>query len=93
MRSKRCEYRIAVNTDAAALEHALAAIPDARSTDEASRFDLGEGDAQEWPEATAYVDAEGIWFVDHCGGQGRAILAQLIETLTAIFGRVEAGEQ
>lgn len=54
-------------------------------------FDYGSA-ADGWPQATAGVEPDGVYFCDHCGGQGRAILGELVARLTSAFGPVTIEE-
>jgi hypothetical protein len=48
-------------------------------------------DPADWPDATAFVNADGIWFCDYLGGEGRRLLGELVAKLAG-YGPVTVEE-
>jgi hypothetical protein len=56
-------------------------------------FDLGVTEnPDDWPTATVQADAEGAYFVDHCGGGGPEQLGVVVAWLVGEFGPVTVVE-
>jgi hypothetical protein len=55
------------------------------------RFEVGV-QAGEWPQATVQVEAGGVYFCDHCGGTGRALLGEVVARLVSAVGPVTVEE-
>ncbi len=51
------------------------------------RYDLGSG-----PDASVWLEPDGVLFCDHCGGGGRRVLGELVAALAAAFGPVTVEE-
>jgi len=86
------EYRLRFAfPDRAAVAEVLRRQPDVRETAPADRFDFGDA-GHGWPQATAQVEAGGVYFCDHCGGGGQAVLHAVVAALISVFGPVAVEE-
>lgn len=89
------EYNLRFSApNAEAVADLLRRMSDTREVDTPEpHFELGADPAgQDWPEATATIEPDGLYFCDNCGGGGRALLGQLIARLTSYFGPVTIEE-
>jgi hypothetical protein len=87
------EYRLRFAApDAAEVAQVLRRLPAAREgTPPDTRFDFGLAGGG-WPQATAQADADGVYFCDHCGGAGRAVLGEVVAALVSVFGPITIEE-
>lgn len=83
------EYRIRCAPEADPAD-ALRCLPTA--VERPDGFDFGvPPDGSNWPDATAWVDADGILFCDYLGGEGRRLLGELVAALAG-YGPVTVEE-
>ena len=76
--------------DAAGAADILRRLPTA--TERPDGFDFGaRPDGSAWPDATASVDADGIWFCDYRGGDGLRVLGEIVAELAG-YGPVTVEE-
>jgi hypothetical protein len=55
------------------------------------QFEFGSpGDS--WPQATVHIETDGLYFCDHCGGEGRVVLGEVVAALVSAFGTVTIEE-
>lgn len=83
------EYRLRFRrSDPVQLRAALRRIPGALEiSDPTPRFEFINPHApQQWPDATVIVEEDGVYFRDHCGGNGDHLLGEVTARLTATFG-------
>ena len=87
------EYRLRFDApDGEAVADVLRRLPAARgATPPGNRFDLGNA-GHDWPQATVEVEPSGVYFCDHCGGSGRALLGEVVARLATAFGVVTVEE-
>ena len=86
------EYRLHCNASAAAIADVLRRHPAAQETSSVDfHFELGKT-SDGWPQATAHAEADGAYFCDHCGGEGRAIMGEVVARLVSAFGAVTVKE-
>jgi hypothetical protein len=83
------EYRLRFEApDGEAVADVLRRLPAACAANPPrSRFDLGDA-GQNWPQATVEVEPGGVYFCDHCGGSGQALLGEVVARLASAFGVV-----
>jgi hypothetical protein len=89
------EYRLQFSSSGAeAVAAVLRRLPAAREASSPShKFELGPGATErDWPQATVQVEPGGVYFCDHCGGTGRALLGEVIARLVSAFGVVTVDE-
>lgn len=56
-------------------------------------FDLWVGSSeQDNPQATVQAEPGGLYFCDHCGAHGRALLGEVVAALVPVFGPVTVDE-
>ena len=87
------EYRLRFEApDVEAVADVIRRLPAARAaTPPGNRFDLGDA-SHDWPEATVVVELGGVYYCDHCGGSGRALLGEVVARLASAFGVVTVEE-
>lgn len=87
------EYRLRFeSTDGEEVADVLRRLPAVRAgTPPGNQFDLGDA-GHDWPQATVEVEPGGVYFCDHCGGAGRALLGEVVARLTSAFGIVTVEE-
>jgi len=79
-------------SDAIDVAEVLRRHPEAREIAPPSlRFEFGSA-GEGWPQATVQVEAGGVYFCDHCGGSGRALLGEVVARLVSAFGTVTVEE-
>jgi hypothetical protein len=81
--------------DAEAVAAVLRRLPAARETAPSSyRFELGlsSASAQDRPQATVEAGPGCVYFCDHCGGAGRALLGEVVARLVSTFGPITVEE-
>jgi hypothetical protein len=85
------EYRLPFDApDAEAVAAVLRRLYAAReASPPPHRFDLGPGaTARDWPQATVQVKPGGVYFCNHSGGAGRALLGEVVARLVSAFGAI-----
>lgn len=87
------EYQLRFTApDAGTVAEVLLRHPAARETTPPSlRFEFGSA-GEGWPQATAQAETDGVYFCDHCGGLGQAILGEVVARLVSAFGVVTVEE-
>lgn len=87
------EYQLRFDApDAASVAEVLRRHPTACDGDPPGvRFEFGST-GEGWSEATAVIEGGGLYFCDHCGGLGLAVLGGVIVRLASAFGPVTVEE-
>lgn len=89
------EYKLRFSTvDPEAVAKELRLLPEVREVSQSRHwFDLGcRAPDQDRPQATIEIEPGGVYFCDHCGGQGRMWLDNVVARLVAAFGPVTVEE-
>lgn len=85
------EYRLRLSApDAEAVAAVLRRLPAAQEAPD-YRFEVGAA-VGGWPQATIQVEPDGVYFCDHLGGTGRALLGEVVARLVSMFGAVTVEE-
>jgi hypothetical protein len=87
------EYRLRFAVpDPSAVAEVLRRLPEARdSSATIAGFDFGCAGGGR-PQATAQVEASGIYFCDHCSPGGGAVLGNIVAALVSAYGPVVVEE-
>jgi hypothetical protein len=87
------EYKLRfVAPDSAVVDDLVRHVPGARElAPPRSGVEFVTADAS-WPQASVQVKQGGVYFCDHCGSSGRAVLGEVIARLVSNFGSVTVEE-
>lgn len=89
------EYRLRFSfSDPNAVTLLLRRLPNIQETTSPSTsFDfLTPESTNKLPEATVTIESDGLYFCDHCGGSGRALLGIVVACMVSKFGPVAVEE-